>query len=125
MQLSQQCNNVQQRATPHVPEERTGRSRRIAEHRNSISRCLALACASMRADMYITSKMLVLVATLAGAAIAFFPDLSSRASDITTLDLSGQGITEVPADAFARFTALRNLYVSCFVRKPCSLMHDI
>jgi hypothetical protein len=49
--------------------------------------------------------LLALVAT----ASAFFPDLSSFPSNTTVLPLSGGNITEVPAGAFARFTALQFL----------------
>jgi hypothetical protein len=53
-------------------------------------------------------ELLALLALVATAS-AFFPDLSGLPSNTTVLPLSGGNITNVPAGAFARFTALELL----------------
>jgi hypothetical protein len=58
-----------------------------------------------------TVCLLALLAWLP-ASSAFFPDLSNVSSDATTLQLGGANITDVPAWALARFTALQLLCVS-------------
>jgi hypothetical protein len=67
----------------------------------------------------------LLVSALCGAIVdSVFPDLSSFASSTTSIALEPQnspacatagGIGLVPANAFARFTALRYLYVTQWV----------
>jgi hypothetical protein len=60
------------------------------------------------------------------ASLAFFPDLSGVPSNVTVLELRDEGISEVPAGAFARFAALETLYVArlpwrlCLDRSSCS-----
>jgi hypothetical protein len=54
---------------------------------------------------------------------AFFPDLSGCQSNTLALLLSGLGISEVPAAAFARFSALQSLCVPLPTPCPaCQLM---
>jgi hypothetical protein len=49
----------------------------------------------------------VLGLLLLPSSTAYFPDLSGAPSGTTELLLQGVGITDVPAGAFARFTALQ------------------
>jgi hypothetical protein len=64
--------------------------------------------------------LLALMACLLGTSSAFFPDLSSYPSNVTALRLGGLGITEVPAGAFTRFTALIELCVHAVESSSCS-----
>jgi hypothetical protein len=55
------------------------------------------------------TTVLLRILALAGTALAAFPNLSGFPSNTTGFDLSGLGITSVPAGAFARFSALQIL----------------
>jgi hypothetical protein len=50
-----------------------------------------------------------LLLCMAACTAAFFPDLSGYPSNTTMLLLANRNITDVPAGAFARFTALQTL----------------
>jgi hypothetical protein len=54
-------------------------------------------------------QWLLLLLLLIGAASAYFPDLSNTSASSSVLVLSSQQIDEIPAGAFARFTALQTL----------------
>jgi hypothetical protein len=57
----------------------------------------------------VSLPLLVFAVLVTPPVLAFFPDLSAYPSSVTSLDLEGRGITEIPPAAFARFQALTDL----------------